>query len=149
MTKSAVRRRGFALKVRTYRAATGATAGSIMAVIISDHIGRNSLNGRPMVPLPLPISRATATTPAQARAATPNRAMVVGVSWYERSSASVAGSGHADQAKGAAKPLVPVPSNLMPKAFTLDLVAGVTVSVVLAGWNTLLSCTGSVRPPEW
>ena len=47
--------------------------------------------------------------------------------------------GHADQANGALKPLVPVPSNRMPNASTFDFVAGDTVRVVLAGWNTLTS----------
>ena len=44
--------------VLAYSVATGATAGSIIAAIITPHIGRNSTAVRSMVPAPLPMSRA-------------------------------------------------------------------------------------------
>src|SRR5581483_9319446 len=54
--------------------------------------------------------------------------------------------GHAAQEKGAVKPLLPGAPKLTPMADTLELVAGATVRVLAAGWNTLSSTTGG--PPS-
>ena len=50
----------------TYREATGATDGSIIAVIISAHIPTKAHSARPIVPVPFPISRLTAMTASHA-----------------------------------------------------------------------------------
>src|SRR5438477_6221994 len=80
------------LIVRAYSDATGATAGSIIAVIMTAHIGRNSCTGRPMVPTPLPMSRAYATTPTHASAARATSVIVVGFRRYAGRAAGTAGA---------------------------------------------------------
>src|SRR5439155_25969604 len=69
--------------------ATGATAGSIIAVIIPPHMARNSPRERAMVPGPLPMSTAYAMTPAQARAAPASNSTVSGVRRYAGRSTGV------------------------------------------------------------
>jgi hypothetical protein len=54
---------------RVHSTATGATDGSIIAAIITAHSPRNGSNARPIVPGPLPMSRASVTVTTHATAA--------------------------------------------------------------------------------
>src|SRR5436305_14927129 len=65
-----IRRERWLVRVRVYRAANGATVGSIIAVIINAHTDANAANDRPIVPGIAPIPRATAAMPTHAPAAT-------------------------------------------------------------------------------
>src|SRR5260221_10675742 len=78
--------------VREYSDATGATAGSIIAVIITAHIGRNCPSGMPMLPGPFPKSRAYAITPTHASAARAISATGVGVRRNDGRAAPSAGA---------------------------------------------------------
>src|SRR3954470_14511388 len=87
--KSDRRRARSVVIVREYSDATGATAGSIIAVIIAAHMARTSGADRPIVPGPLPMSRAYAMTPAHASAAPTSSKTVSGVRRYVRRSTGV------------------------------------------------------------
>src|SRR3954464_13915547 len=91
--KTVMRRPRLALTptVWRYSAATGATAGSIIAVIIDDHMARNGTNAMPIVPAPFPMSLAYAMTPAHASAVIETTATRWGVSRNDGRSYAAAG----------------------------------------------------------
>src|SRR3977135_2763499 len=110
-----------------------------MAAIISDHITMNAASERPIVPGAEPMPAPRGTPPRGPREEGRRRG---------RGPQPADGDArHADQAKGAAKPLSPARPKLTPIADTVAVTVGARVAVVWAGWNRLVSRTGSGNSP--